>query len=124
MAVQNVTLGCSGSLYCPATNLSRSEMAVFIARALVAPGGGAAVPQTYGPDPATGLSYSCNAGSPNLHFVDVPVSDSFCKHVHFLWAKGIIAGCSANQYCPADGVTRDQMSKFLGTAFNLVLYGP
>ena len=82
------------------------------------------MPLTYGPDPSTGLSYSCNAASPNLHFTDISVSDTFCKHVHYLWARGIVSGCSANQYCPTQGVTRDQMARFLGNAFNLVLYGP
>jgi hypothetical protein len=95
-----------------------------LAKGIVAPGGGAAVPLTYGPDPVTGFSYSCNPASPNLFFTDVSTSDTFCKHVHFLWAKGVIAGCSANQYCPTLNVGRDEMSKFLGNAFALQLYGP
>jgi hypothetical protein len=124
IAAQNVTLGCGPGLYCPAGNVTRLEMASFVAKAVVAPGGGAAIPLTYGPDPVTGFSYSCNAGSPNIHFTDVPASDVFCKHVHYLWAKGIITGCSATLYCPTDPVTRDAMSKFLGAAFDLQLYGP
>ena len=79
---------------------------------------------TYGPDPVTGLSYSCNSGSPNVHFTDVPVTDTFCKHVHFLWARGIIAGCTSTTYCPTGTVSRDQMAKFLVNAFALSLYGP
>ena len=124
IAVQNVTSGCATSLYCPTELVSRSQMGIFVAKAMVAPGGGAAVPQTYGPDPVTGLSYSCDAGSPNLHFTDVSTSDTFCKHVHFLWAKGVIAGCSASQYCPVLDVGRDEMAKFLSNAFRLLLYGP
>ena len=99
-------------------------MAIFIARALVAPAGGAAIPLAYGPDPVTGLSYSCDAGSPNLHFTDVSTSDSFCKHVHYLWAKGIIGGCSATEYCPAAEVNRGAMAKFIANGFELELYGP
>jgi hypothetical protein len=98
-------------------------MAIFVARAIVAPGGGAAVPETY-TDPVTNLSYSCAAGSPNLHFTDIGTADAFCKHVHFLWAQNIVSGCSATQYCPTLDVTRDQMARFLGNAFNLVLYAP
>ena len=75
-------------------------------------------------DAGTGLSYSCDAASPNIHFTDVPVTDSFCKHVHFLWARGFIGGCSATEYCPTSDVTRDQMAKFLANAFELRLYGP
>jgi photosystem II stability/assembly factor-like uncharacterized protein len=124
IAAQNVTSGCSAGHYCPSDLTSRSAMAIFVAKAIVAPGGGAAVPMSYGPDPVTGFSYSCNAGSSNLHFIDVKVTDSYCKHVHFLWAKGIIAGCSSNQYCPNTNLGRDEMAKFLANAFALQLYGP
>ena len=123
MAVQNVTLGCGGGKYCPSGSITRSDMAIFVAKAIVAPLGGPGVPETY-TDPVTNLSYSCAAGSPNLHFTDIAPSDSFCKQVHFLWAKNIVSGCSATAYCPTQGVTRDQMARFLGNAFNLVLYAP
>jgi hypothetical protein len=99
-------------------------MASFIAKAVVAPGGADAIPATYGPDPTTGLSYSCAAASPNVHFIDVPASSPFCKHVHFLWAKGIVSGCSATHYCPTQAVTRDAMAKFLANGFGLDLYAP
>ena len=124
LAAQNVTLGCSATQYCPGQNVTRDAMASFIAKAVVAPGGGNAVPLTYGPDPVTGLSYSCAVGSPNVHFTDVPVSNAFCKHIHFLWAKGIVGGCSATQYCPSATVGRDAMAKFISNAFGLELYGP
>jgi hypothetical protein len=99
-------------------------MAIFIAKAMVEPAGGAGIPNTYGPDPDTGLSYSCDAGSPNMHFADVFPSDVYCKHAHYLWARGIISGCSASQYCPDFTIGRDEMSKFLTNAFKLLLYGP
>jgi hypothetical protein len=124
LSAQNVTLGCSASQYCPAQNVTRDAMASFIAKALVAPGGGNAVPLTYGPDPVTGFSYSCAVGTPNVHFSDVPVSHPFCKHIHFLWAKGIVSGCTATQYCPGGAVARDAMAKFLVNGFALKLYGP
>jgi hypothetical protein len=72
----------------------------------------------------TGRSYSCSVGSPDLHFSDISASDSFCKHVHFLWARGVIAGCSATQYCPTGQVGRGEMAKFLSHAFGIQLYGP
>ena len=124
IADQNVTLGCAAGQYCPGDTVTRLQMASFIAKAIVAPGGGGAVPTTYGPDPVTGLSYSCNQASPDTHFTDVPATDVFCRHVHFLWAKGVIAGCGATLYCPNDAVTRDAMAKFLSNAFELQLYGP
>ena len=124
IATQNVTLGCAAGKYCPTDHVLRLDMAAFIAKAVVAPAGGGGVPLTYGPDPVTGFSYSCSAGSPQLHFTDVAATNTFCKHVHYLWARGIIGGCSADKYCPGDPVTRDAMSKFLSNAFQLQLYGP
>ena len=124
LAVQNVTAGCGPAMYCPNDLLSRLQMASFVAKAMVAPGGGPAVPLTYGPDPVTGNSYSCDTGSPNVHFTDVPATDPFCKHAHFLWAKGVVTGCTATTYCPDSDVARDEMAKFLGNAFGLLLYGP
>jgi hypothetical protein len=124
VASQNVASGCSPTTYCPTPSVTRLEMAAFVARAAVAPGGGAAVPLTYGPDPVTGFSYSCDAASPSIHFTDVPASVGFCKHAHYLWARGIISGCGATTYCPGDPVTRDTMAKFLSNAFAVKLYGP
>jgi hypothetical protein len=123
LAVQNVTLGCLPDQYCPAGNITRDAMASFIAKAIVAPAGGAAVPTTY-TDLGTGRSYSCDAGTPNVHFTDVPASSPFCKHVHYLWAKNVVSGCGATTYCPGGTVNRDAMAKFLANGFGLKLYGP
>ncbi len=123
LAAQNVTLGCNATQYCPGQTITRDAMASFIAKAVVAPGGGNAVPASYS-DPTTSRSYSCVAGSPNLHFTDVPVSSAFCKHIHYLWAKGIVDGCTATTYCPGAPVARDAMAKFIANGFKLQLYGP
>ena len=100
LAARNVTLGCGSNDFCPNAPVTRDAMASFIAKAILARGGGNAVPISYGPDPNTGLSYSCNRASPAVHFIDVPASSAFCKHIHYLWAKGIVTGCSATRYCP------------------------
>jgi hypothetical protein len=124
IAAQNVTLGCGPNLYCPHDLVSRDQMASFVSKGTVAPQGGAGVPETYGPDPDTGFSYSCNSGAPLLHFTDVPVSDPFCRHIHFLWAKGVVSGCTATEYCGTLNVARGEMAKFLANAFKKLLYGP
>ncbi len=124
IAAQNVTLGCATGKFCPTGNVSRSEMAAFIAKAIKAPAGGAAIPVTYGPDPVTGMSYSCNPSSPSGLFFDVPATDPFCKHVHYLRATGVISGCGVTSYCPTQSVRRDEMAKFLSNAFARLLYGP
>jgi hypothetical protein len=120
-----VTTGCVSTpprQYCPGDNVTRGQMALFIARALA--GGDASVPLTYGPDPVTGRSYSCDASSPNLHFTDVAASDIFCRHTHFLWAKNVISGFPDDSYQPGGLVTRGAMAKFLANGFHLALYKP
>ncbi|HEY7114340.1 MAG TPA: lamin tail domain-containing protein [Thermoanaerobaculia bacterium] len=123
LAAENVTLGCDATHFCPEEPITRDAMASFIAKALVAPAGALGVPTIYS-DPDTGREYSCAVASPNVHFTDVPAGTSFCKHVHYLWAHNVIAGCGATSYCPGDLVRRDAMAKFLANAFQLPLYGP
>lgn len=123
LAALNVATGCTATAFCPTPNVTRGEMALFMARGVVAPGGGAAVPLTY-TDPITARSYSCSAGAPNLFFTDVTATDLYCKHVHYLWAKGIIDGCGGTLYCPAGQMRRDEMAKFLSNSFSLPLYAP
>jgi CSLREA domain-containing protein len=124
IASKNVTTGCDATRYCPTQLVSRAQMAIFVAKGMVAPAGGAGVPLTY-TDPVSHLSYSCDAaGTPHSFFSDVTPADAFCKHVNFLYLKNVIAGCFAGHYCPDDGVTRGEMAKFLGNAFSLLLYGP
>ncbi len=123
LAAQNVTLGCTPTQYCPGQTITRDAMASFIAKAIVAPKGGTGVPVSY-TDPVTLRTYSCISGSANLHFSDVPVSSAFCKHIHYLWAKGIVDGCTATKYCPSSPVARDAMAKFIANGLGLQLYGP
>ncbi|MCU0290738.1 MAG: hypothetical protein MUF10_01925, partial [Thermoanaerobaculaceae bacterium] len=117
-----VTTGCDpvAGLYCPSPAVSREIMAVFVARAMA--GGDANVPMALS-DPS-GRAYDCNPAAENTFFTDVQASAWTCRHVHYLWATGVIAGCdSANHlYCPAPPVTRDQMAKFLTNGFALTLY--
>jgi hypothetical protein len=121
LAVQNVTMGCDAGRFCPEVEASRLEMAALVAKAMVAPLGEAGVPLTYGPDPVSGDSYSCDPASPGRTFFDVPASDPFCKFVHYLRARRVIAGCGGNLYCATSDVKRDEMAKFLSNAFALEL---
>ncbi len=125
IASKNVTTGCDATHYCPTGLVSRAQMAIFVAKGIVAPAGGAGIPLTYTDPAPPHLSYSCDAaGTPHSFFSDVTPADVFCKHVNYLYIKNIIAGCFSGHYCPDDGVTRGEMAKFLGNAFNLLLYGP
>ena len=120
LAALNVAVGCSATELCPSALVTRAGAAVSASRALVAPGGDGAVPERYGPDVKTGRSYNC-AATASLHFTDVTTSDPFCKHVHYLWAKGVVSGCSATTYCPDGDVTRAAIAKVLVNAFVLTL---
>jgi hypothetical protein len=122
LAARNVMPGCGDFSECPSRLLSRVEMAETVARALVSPDGDGGIPTTYGPDPITGRSYSCDTGV--SHFTDVSPSSASCAHANFLWALDVIAGCGPDTFCPDGDITRGEMAKFLVNAFDLKLYGP
>lgn len=113
-----------GGAFCVAQNVTRAEMARFVARGLVAPLGDSAIPLTV-PGILGEPIYSCDPGIPGYTgFTDVAATDSFCKHVYLLGVSGIVSGCTATEYCPAEHVTRGEMAKFLSKAFAPNLYGP
>ncbi len=122
IAARNMMPGCGDFSQCPSRLLSRLEMAETVARALVSPDGDGQIPATYGPDPITGRSYSCDTGI--SHFTDVSPSSASCAHANFLWALDVIAGCGPDTFCPDGDITRGEMAKFLVNAFDLKLYGP
>jgi streptogramin lyase len=99
LAARGITVGCGGGNYCPASLVSRQEMAVFILETLGVT-----------PPPCT--------SSP---FTDVPCTDPFAPWIVELFNRGITAGCTPTTYCPASPVTRDQMAVFLVRAFDIPL---
>ncbi|MEX1243759.1 MAG: proprotein convertase P-domain-containing protein [Thermoanaerobaculia bacterium] len=89
-----VTGGGSCGGYCPQYASQRKQMAVFLLKAK----DGA----NYVPPPATGI------------FDDVPPSDPFAPWIEELYHRGVAAGCGPGpRYCPAIGVSRQQMAVFL-----------
>lgn len=92
-AASGVTRGCADWLYCPRSNVTREQMATFLARALNLP-------------PTPGDFFVDDAGSP--HEADI----------NRLAAAGITTGCAAYHFCPAGPVTREEMSGFLHRAFD------
>ncbi len=46
-------------------------------------------------------------------FLDVPVGHPFYTEIGKLSARGVTLGCDANNYCPTQTVTREQMAAFL-----------
>jgi PKD repeat protein len=105
-AAQNVVLGFPGGNYRPTDVVNRGQMAVYVARALVAPAGDAALP----------------APPTNSTFIDVtPDNDwRWCyQHVEYLAAEEIVQGYWDGTYRPGETVTRDQMAVYVARAFAL-----
>ena len=91
---EDITVGCSPILYCPAEAVTRGQMATFLVRALDLP--------------STSTDY----------FTD----DDGTTHeanINRLRAAGITNGCTPTKYCPDRPVTRAEMASFLRYAFHL-----
>ncbi len=111
LAGAQVIDGCGSLNFCPDNPVNRAEMAVFMVRSMYGP--------NYVPPAATGI------------FVDVPITatDRTADYVEQLYRDGIVAGCrlglgGERYYCPADLVTRAQMSVFVGAGAGLPPVNP
>jgi uncharacterized repeat protein (TIGR03803 family) len=101
LVTEGVTAGCGGGNYCPASPVTRAQMAVFLLKTKEG--------SSYVPPPAAGI------------FGDVPQGDLFAPWIEELAHRGITAGCQASPplYCPASPNTRGQMAVFLVRTFGL-----
>jgi hypothetical protein len=100
---RGVVSGCGGGNYCPAANVTREQMSVFVLRTLE---------PTLTP-PACGTPM----------FNDVPASNPFCRWIEELARRSVVTGCGGGNYCPGLPVTREQMGVFISVTFGLTLYG-
>jgi hypothetical protein len=89
-----ITTGCGGASYCPASHVSRGQMATFLARAM-------------------GLPFA-NAD----HFFD-DAGSPYEESANQVREAGIANGCSATAFCPNAPTTREQMASFLVRALGL-----
>ena len=89
-----ITQGCGAGVYCPFSQVTRAEMAIFLERALR---GG-----DYVPPPATGTVFS-----------DVPVGSFGAAFIEQLFRDGVTNGCNAGLFCPGASVTRAEMAVFI-----------
>jgi glucose/arabinose dehydrogenase len=89
-----ITKGCTPTTFCPNDDVTRGQMAAFLARALSLP--------------TTDTDYfTDDAGS------------IYQNDINKLAAAGITKGCTATRFCPDDPVTRGQMAAFLVRALGL-----
>ena len=95
-----ITTGCTATSFCPESNVTRGEMAVFLIRGKLT-----TLHQDNFPFPQT------------AYFTDVSGSHVFYKFIQKLRELGITSGCGATTYCADSPVTRDQMATFIVRSF-------
>jgi hypothetical protein len=145
IAAAGITQGCDAALmlYCPADNVTRGQMATFLARALDLPDGTthedninrifeagitAGFPDgTYQPDGFVRRDQMASFLSRGIEDLVPATMDYFTDdtgnthedNINVMAENGITLGCDTDLYCPADNVRRDQMASFLGRALGL-----
>ena len=95
LAQTNITLGCTLDQYCPDQPVTRGEMASLLARALNLP------------------------PTDTDHFTD-DTGSTHHDNINRLAQTNITLGCTLDQYCPDQPVTRGQMAAFLYRARDLL----
>jgi hypothetical protein len=95
LARSGVTSGCGGGNYCPASNLRRDQMSVFLLKGKYG--------ASYAPPQCTG------------RFTDVPCPGTFTNWVEAVVTQGIMPASppNSNTFNPAGTVTRADMAGFL-----------
>jgi len=102
---QNVVEGYDDGNYHPEYEVTRDQMAVYVARAMVAPTGEAALADYLPTDPRD--------------FPDVPPDRWGWKHIEYCVEHDVVEGYEDGLYHPAEPVARDQMAVYIARAFQL-----
>jgi hypothetical protein len=95
LVANGLTVGCGGPNYCPASSVTRQQMAVFLLRGKFG--------LCYFPPPCTGTVFG------DVHCAGNP----FDPWIEALAALQVTGGCGNGNYCPTAVVTRQQMAVFL-----------
>jgi hypothetical protein len=104
-ADQGVVTGYDDGKYHPEYEVTRDQMAVYVARALVAPSGEAGLADYVPSDPR--------------NFPDVPDNFWAYRHIEYCVEHGVVQGYDDGYYHPEITVTRDQMAVYVARAFQL-----
>ncbi len=94
LAAHGITNGCTPTQFCPTSNVTRDQMAIFIVRTVYNGNDNF----TYNPVP---------------YFTDVTPTTFGFKWIQKLYELGITTGCAPDLYCPTDTIRRDQMAVFI-----------
>lgn len=100
-----IAAGCGRNNFCPASPVTRAQLAVFLERGMRG--------SDFIPPPASGTV-----------FLDVAAGDFAAAFIEQLYLDGITAGCGGLKYCPSAKLTRDQMAVFLLRAKHGAGYSP
>ena len=106
-ASQSVVEGYGDGTYQPGTEVTRDQMAVYVARSMVAPSGEAGLADYVPADPR--------------NFSDVASDFWAYKHIEYCVENGVVQGYDDGLYHPEIVVTRDQMAAYIARAFQLPL---
>ena len=111
---QNVVQGYTATTYEPTLQVTRDQMAVYMARAMVAPTGEAALADWEPVDPRDFPDV------PNTGY-GVDGTDPFWAYTHIEYCveHGVVSGYEDGYYRPEWVVTRDQMAAYVARAFGL-----
>ena len=94
-----ITTGTTPTTYSPGDDVTREQMAAFLAR----------IWRFFNPDAQPSV---------DMPFDDVDPSSFAFDDIRLLWELGITTGTSPTTYSPDDNVTREQMAAFLGRIGN------
>ena len=98
LAATAITVGCGVDTYCPGRQVTRAEMATFLARS------NALLPR----DPRT---FDDTGGRSAIHAANI---EAIAK-------AGLTNGCGSGAYCPRRSVTRAEMASFLARSAGLTI---
>jgi hypothetical protein len=107
---EQVVQGYEDGTYQPGAEVMRDQMAVYVARAMVAPSGEAGLADYVPADPR--------------NFPDVASTFWAYKHVEYCVEHGVVQGYLDGYYYPGNVVTRDQMAVYVCRAFDLATPPP
>lgn len=111
---QNVIAGYDDGYYHPEYEVTRDQMAVYVARSLVAPTGEAALADYVPSAPRNFLDV------PNTGYGDDGAEPFWAyTHVEYCVEHSVVAGYDDGMYHPEWVVTRDQMAVYIARAFSL-----
>jgi glucose/arabinose dehydrogenase len=88
-----ITGGCAPGRFCPRANVTRAQMAIFLAKAL-------------------------NLPSTTTDYFDDDDGKTGESSINRMAAAGLTGGCAPRRYCPSANVTREQMAAFLRRALS------